>query len=257
MGIGTVSAQCTIDPTDTAVFSPRIDSLPCVVRTVAYNQVVQMKMPASIDLQQFGFPISFVLTVDSVVIDSVTGQPSGITYALNPTNGHFMGGANACALISGTTTDAPGSYPLLFHGRMALHGMAFPPYFSGDTVVDLATVQASPQNPFSAAMEVINQGDQCRPVASGIKNFNSELNAAIAVYPNPNNGVFEFKINAGGRVNGDLMIIDVTGKTVYSQKLDVMGMYSTTINLSTYARGLYTLQIRTADGFASKNISVE
>src|SRR4051812_45743465 len=112
------SGGCTIDTTNNSFFNPRPDTLPCVVRTVAYNQVVQIKVPSTVNLQDFGSPIPFILTVDSVVIDSITGFPTGITDTLNPANGHIHGGERACALIYGTTTDPVGHYPVLFHGTM-------------------------------------------------------------------------------------------------------------------------------------------
>src|ERR1043165_5379463 len=243
---------CTIDPNNNDFFNPRPDTLPCVVRNQAYNQVIQIKIPTSIDLQQFGAPFPFIMTVDSVVIDSITGFPNGIFYALNPPSGHMYGGDRACALLSGVTSDPVDNYPITFHGTMTLHGQAFPPYFDGDTTIDLETIQSQPQNPFNASLDVINQGDVCRPVQAGINDFNNELNASISVYPNPNNGAFELRMNAGGRVNGEVVVVDAMGRKVYSQAIDVMGLYSNNIDLGGIAKGLYTLQIRTQTGFGSK-----
>lgn len=250
-------ATCTIDSSNTAFFSPRPDSLPCVERGTSYSQVLQIKVPTSVDLQDFGAPIPFVLTVDSVVFDSITGLPNGLNYVINPYSGIIYGGDNACGLLYGTTNDPAGNYPLIFHGTMTLHGFAFPPYFDGDTTIDLAMIQSQPQNPFSASVDVIEQGAPCRPVQSGINDFSSELNALLQVYPNPNNGVFNVRIDAGRRLNGEIVVIDVTGRKVYSQQLDVVGLYLSTINLQQMGKGLYTLQLRTTEGFASKNISIE
>ncbi len=250
-------AGCVIDTANTDFFSPRPDSLPCVERTMPYSQVLQIKVPSTIDLQDFGSPISFVLTVDSVVINGVNGLPTGLNYESNPANGVFYGGTHGCALVHGTTSDPAGHYPITFDGTFTAHGQPFPPYFDGDTTIDFATLQGLSQGMFDLFLDVINPGDECRPVTSGINDFSADLNSLIQVYPNPNSGVFSVKINSGRRVNGEIVIVDVTGRRVYSQPVDAVGLYTNTVDLSQFGKGLYTLQVRTADGFASKNISVE
>jgi len=47
------------------------------------------------------------------------------------------------------------------------------------------------------------------------------------------------------------------GRGVFSEVIDWVGLYNTSINLSQFGKGLYTLQIKTSEGFASKNISIE
>jgi hypothetical protein len=255
---GFVTAQCTIDPNNTDFLSPQPQNLPCIERTVGYNQTIQIAVPATFDLSTIipTIPLPITLTVDSVVITAINGQPSGITYQFNPANGVFYGGTNGCALVTGTTTDPVGNYPLTFDGTITLSGIpqgfGFPP----DTTVDLAVLQAQPQNPFSFFLDVIEPNDPCRPNTS-INKFNTELNSAIRITPNPNNGSFEFTLNAGRQVNGQIKIVDITGREVYSENLDVTGFYNTRIDLRQFAKGLYTLQLRTAEGFASKNIVVE
>ena len=90
-----------------------------------------------------------------------------------------------------------------------------------------------------------------------MSDFSADLNSAMYVYPNPSNGNFEFKLNAGKRINGEIAVYDMTGRKVFTEALDAVGIYTTSIDISRFAKGLYTLQLRTADGFASKRISVE
>lgn len=252
------NAQCVIDPSNTNFLSPSPDSLPCIERTVPYSQTLQIAVPTSMDLQDFGAPISFVLTVDSVVIHAVNGLPTGMTYDMNPSSGVLYGGDHGCATLSGTTTDAAGNYPLSFDGNITLHGNAFPPYFDGDTTIDFNTLQQLAPDMFSLFVDVINPGDPCRPAqSSGINDFSSDLNAAISVYPNPNNGVFQFNLNAAHRINGQINVIDFTGKVVYSQNIDVIGLYNTTIDLQNFAKGVYVVQVKSTEGVAAKNISVQ
>ena len=252
-------AGCVPDVNNTAFLSPAPDSIPCVERDSFYSQVLQIYVPVSIDLQTIipAIPFPFIMTIDSIVIDSVTGLPNGINYYLNPIGGHFLGGTHNCALVQGVTSDPTGNYPAIFHGTITMHGAVIPGIFDGDTTVGLDVLQAAPQNPFSLSVDIINGGEECRPAASGISDFKNALNALMYVFPNPNNGNFEFRLNAGRRTTGEIVVTDLAGRKIFSQQLDVIGWYATSIHLGNLAKGLYTVQLRTAEGFASKNISIE
>lgn len=256
-GVVSANAQCVIDPNNTEFFSPSPENIPCVERGVPYDQVLQIAVPEQFDLQDLGAPFPYYLYIDSVVVTNITGFPNGITNQLNAVNGTTLyGGENYCSQVSGTTTDAVGRYQLMFEGTITMHGNPFPPYFDGDTTVDLAMVQSQPDNPFQLYLDVINTGDECHP-STGVNDFSAELNAAFSVYPNPSNGVFEVKLNTGNRVNGELNVVDNTGRLVYTQKLDVVGLYNTAIDLSGFATGLYSVQLRSESGFATKTISIQ
>jgi hypothetical protein len=253
-----ISAQpnCVIDPTNTSFFSPRPDSIPCIERNVAYTQVIQIHVPTSFDVGPFvGLTFPVLITVDSLHIDTLTGLPNGMAYEMKPADGRFKGGDNGCATLYGTTSDQPGSYPIAIEGTIWVSGI--PPFggFPADTSFDLATAQQY-SNMFRLAVEVINTGDPCLHMLS-VKDFSPSLNAAMNIYPNPSHGVFELKINTGGRIEGEIVVTDITGKKVFTQSIDAMGNFNTTLNLSDAPKGIYSLQLRTADGFASKNISIE
>ncbi|HLP20716.1 MAG TPA: T9SS type A sorting domain-containing protein [Chitinophagales bacterium] len=252
-------AGCTIDPSNTQFFSPAPDSIPCIERGQSYTQIIQVHVPETIDVgPMFGFPAGIIiLAVDSMQIDSVTGFPTGLNYAQNPPDGFYLGGDNGCINAYGTTNDPVGNYPLTVHGTISVSGI--PPGFGfpSDTSFQLDQGQGM-SGMFSLGVDVINPGDECRPAQNtGINSFSADLNSLMQVVPNPNNGVFELRLNAGRRVEGEVVIVDVTGRKVYSQAIDAVGMYSNQINLQQFGKGLYTLQLRTANGFASKNISID
>jgi len=250
------AAGCTIDPNNTQFFSPSRDSIPCIERGVAYTQVIQIHVPDNFDIAPFvGLPFPVLLTVDSMQIDSITGFPNGITYELNPANGHFSGGDNGCALASGTTNDPAGNYPLTIHGTISVSGIPQGFGFPSDTTFQLEQAQ-SMSGMFSLSVDVIEQGAPCRPSTS-VNDFSADLNSLVQVFPNPSNGIFELRLNAARRVNGEVVVVDVTGRRVYSEIIDAMGLYSNSINITQFGKGLYTLQLRTENGFASKNISIE
>jgi hypothetical protein len=257
--VGIVSAQCTPN-SSTSFFSPAPDSLPCIDSGMAYDQFVSIYVWDSLNLQTYLpglIDTPLWIHIDSMTIDSIKGLPTGLTDSLNPSNGHLYPQTHACLLFSGTTHDTVGTYKLTFYGTIYFYSNGYGTYLPvGYDTVLFTTFEFSSSNPFTASLNVIRQGSPCRP-ATGINDFSSDLNASMFVYPNPNNGKFDLQINSGRRVNGEVVVMDITGRTVYTQQLDVIGLYNSSIDLGKCAKGIYTLQLRTADGFASKKISVQ
>jgi len=251
------SAQCTIDPNNTEFLSPRPDSLPCVERGVAYSEVLQFAIPASIDLSQFiGFPLT--ANIVSVIIDTVTGLPTGMSYVSNPADGILLGGDNGCALLSGTTNDPAGTYPISFEGTITVNT-----FITGDTTFDIATLQSLGGGggggffPGEIALEVIEQGGECRPVSASVKNFNAELLSALSVFPNPSNGLVNISINTIQLNNIEVAVFDFTGKQVFAETVQPNGSYNKQLNLSGLSKGVYAVLLKTDKGTASKNIVLE
>jgi len=244
-------SQCIIDANAQTFpgVNPLPEQLPCVINGAPYDQTLQGQIQQSDDISIL--IISLHVEVDSVSIDSIAGLPNGLTWSKNPDV--LLGGGNGCVQLTGTTNDPAGRYDLTAFGTAWLtvtSPVNFPRAVTGNL---------NRFSPFGGYfLTVINPGDPCIP-ATGIRDrdFNADLNSAFTVYPNPNNGIFDLKLNAGKRVNGQIAVVDITGRAVFNQPLDVMGLYTTTINLSEFAKGIYTVQLRTTDGFAAKTISVE
>ncbi len=243
-------AACTIG-TDTVKFSPDPDNVPCAEIGVAYDEVLQFYIPTQEQISVLGQSVTAY--IDSVVLNGITGLPAGLTWQSNPAGPMFLPGSNGCGRTVGTTNVAAGNYPIVFDGLIYAHGS-----FMGFSIDTFFTVEQYIQAEYgkSFSIDVIAPGTACPPV-NGINNFNADLSSMLSVFPNPNNGRFELKLNATKRVNGEVVIVDVTGKRVYNEQLDVMGTYFNTVDLSNMPKGLYTVQLRTAEGFASKNISIE
>lgn len=250
---------CTPDVNNTAFFNPTPDSLPCVERNTSYNQVIQIYVPTTFDLSTFipNLPFPVTVTVDSLVVNNVTGLPSGLGYGINPTNGIFYGGTNGCVLVSGTTSDPAGNYPLTLDGTISLSGLPVVPGFNdnADTTLDLATLQSLAPGQFALFVDVIEPGSPCR--TTSVKNFNAALNAAMFVYPNPAKGYLNFTLNTGRTIQGSVSIFDFTGKKMLEQLVQTNGLYTTVINVEDLPAGLYNVTLSTPEGFASKTISIE
>lgn len=67
-----------------------------------------------------------------------------------------------------------------------------------------------------------------------LSGFTSEMN----IYPNPCNGIFNCNIKSSETENMNLRVIDILGRTVYSQVLST-AVLQARVNLSTKAKGTY------------------
>lgn len=246
---------CTIDQSNTTFFVPAPGSVPCAKQSTPYDEVLQFHIPASVDLADYGVPISYVLNVDSIVLDSITGLPNGLTWTANAAGPVYYGGENGCGRTQGTTTDPTGNYPLVFHGMCWVSGNAFPGFFDGDTSFTLQQLIAATHSNETFSIDVVAQGASCTP--SGINDYNKNLNAELSVFPNPSNGSFELKLSTAVRANGEIAVMDMTGKKVFARPVDALGIYTTNVDLTNMPKGIYTLQVRTTEGVASKSISIE
>jgi hypothetical protein len=229
---------CVINTSNSSFLSPAADSFPCIVRTLAFDSAVQVAIPS-------GYPPYF--TIDSIDITGLSGLPTSINYQCNPPSCHFAGGSKNCISIYGTTTDTVGTYKVIIQGTAT--GTA---EIIGSETISLNSLASLVGSSFNPSYSV----SVCAP--AGINDYSATLSAQISVYPNPTSGIFELALNSGvERLNGEVKVMDMAGRVVYAQQVDVVGVYSTSIDLSRFAKGLYTLQVRTGEGYASKKISVE
>ncbi len=241
-----VSAQCVIDQNNTDFLSPAPEDLPCIQRTVDYDRVIQISVPAT-----YSFQGIITLTIDSVVINDILDMPTSISYAINPNTGVIEGGSNGCVNLTGTTTDAVGNYPLNFDGNVYLSGTPIPTLFDGDTVVPLSQLSSLG---FSYSLDVIEPGDPCRTITSLLNKTNA---VELSMYPNPTNGVFNLTVNTGKSGAIEVSVFDFTGRTVYAETTAIQNQYATQVDISNLPKGIYAVRVKTTEGVASKNILVD
>jgi hypothetical protein len=230
---------------------PVASDLPCIVQGVLYNQSVQGRIQTDTSVTIMGISVNFV--VDSMQIDSILGLPTGITFGRSPAV--ILGGGFGCVNFAGTTTDTVGTYPLTAYGHAWLTASAAGQHFPYTVNGNL-----NGHSPFGGYyLRVVHTGDSCSLTIppNGIKEYYNNLNAQISVFPNPNNGIFNLKINAASPVAGQIQIYDGIGRKLYEQPIDIIGLYTTTLDLSRFASGIYFLQVRTPQGVGTKKISIE
>ncbi len=152
-------SQCP-DPSITGMgFYPPADQLPCIERGLPYSEVIQINLPATFDTSLFG--IAVTVTINTVTINNITGQPTGINYTCTPTNCQFPGGGAGCINLSGTTNDPAGTYNLAVSITANVTVPPILPLFPGGPQtlgpLDLGTLG------ITYSLRVIEQGAPCGP----------------------------------------------------------------------------------------------
>jgi hypothetical protein len=79
----------------------------------------------------------------------------------------------------------------------------------------------------------------------------NELNASVNLFPNP--AVNEFTVTVDGNEATGITVIDLTGKVVYSSSVNG----TITVNTSNFSAGVYTVNVATSNGIATKKLVVK
>ena len=72
------------------------------------------------------------------------------------------------------------------------------------------------------------------------------------VYPNPTNGVFAVELDATAKY--DLTVYNVLGQTVLSESINTM---SITIDLSSFDKGVYTVELKDKNAIYTEKVIVK
>lgn len=127
-------AQCTPDPSYTTAGYYPTEGLDTVYFGQAYDATITLVIPSDSSLG----PLTS--TIDSIVINSITGIPDGLVESCNPVNCVFPGGASSCIALTGTVTDMQfiGSNPIVANGT--IYGSLLPglPVEISDFTIEVA-----------------------------------------------------------------------------------------------------------------------
>ncbi len=95
-------------------------------------------------------------------------------------------------------------------------------------------------------------------VTAGITDYKNNF-TDLAIYPNPNNGVFTVSMNAiEDAKNTEVVLIDVTGRIIHKELFDIhSGAGSLQINTTGIEKGAYFLEISNAKSKTVKKIIVQ
>lgn len=78
----------------------------------------------------------------------------------------------------------------------------------------------------------------------------------IAVYPNPGNGSFEIRLDNNTYAHGQLKVIDMLGKVVYSQSIN-RGTRHLPVTLNNVSAGVYNVTVQLDGELISRKITLE
>jgi hypothetical protein len=80
----------------------------------------------------------------------------------------------------------------------------------------------------------------------------------LEIYPNPNDGIFNLKIDSEFPSNVRIIIYDIYGKLIYEQKdISVTDIYSEKLDLSNVENGLYFIQIDGSASYQTKKLIIQ
>jgi hypothetical protein len=80
----------------------------------------------------------------------------------------------------------------------------------------------------------------------------------LDVYPNPSRDIFNVTFTSEDVQNLDVRIINVIGEVVYTENLnEFVGEYTKQVDLSTYTKGVYFLEITTDNGVINKKLILQ
>lgn len=228
------SQACVIDTGNYSLITPTADELPCIERGKNYQIVLQFYAPPALA----GF------TINSIEVTSFTNMPTGITTMCTPVNCTMPGNGRACITLYGNTMDTVGTYNIVYNGFV---------YTNQGTAPFSYIRQNLPGALPDYYLDVIEDGAVCRGTTA-IATQSGSREIEFSVMPNPNNGIFNVDVSKGINGNTALKISDATGRNVYEQ---ILTLNRTNVDLSSFAKGIYFVQLQTADGFSVRKIRVE
>ena len=80
----------------------------------------------------------------------------------------------------------------------------------------------------------------------------------LAIYPNPSRDIFNVTFTSEDIQDLEVRIINVVGKIIYTENLEqFVGEYNKQVDLATYTKGVYFLEIETNDGSINKKLILQ
>ena len=195
-----------------------------------YSENITIITPNDTDVVYLGVPIN--VTIDDIVLTSVTGLPSNFDYSCDPPNCTFSGGSVECAelfSITDPTISDIGIYPIVFETTTSVSGVPIIGVTTQDDVIDYYYLEISnTTSSFNMLMD-----------------FTFELKE---VYPNPVMNNTNIQFISG--INKDIVfsIYNLLGVVIETRVLTAQrGVNNIPINTTSYPEGIYLYSVN--DGY--------
>jgi len=191
---------------------------------------------------------------------------SSVIITVNPTYSYSDPAVDICngdsMMIFGNYQTTAGTYYdslITVNGCDSIHSvvlMANPIYSISDSPLDICNgdsvlIYGTYRNTAGTYYDSLTTIDGCDSTFTtnltvdtcvGIHNF--EFINGLKIYPNPNTGKFNIEMDIAEAENFELRIFNNLGQEIFTEKLtQFKGIYEKEIDLSTYAAGLYNLQL--------------
>ena len=242
------------------IWPDTIQNLPHATQGVNYYTQIDLKTPTTlIEAASGDSSITTIDTlgssyyvgtwpVDSMVMVSTIGAPSGIVLDCNTPNCTFEGDVVGCANVYGTTNDPAGIYPITIevnvytHGSITVFGIPIP------VETDLYSATGSYET-ITGYNIVVNS-------ATGLETFYQDDFVLFQNTPNPFAEYTNIQFNAPNSDNVVFEVIDMFGRSIYAENIPAtkgLNTYQFSYDLSA---GIYMYNINNGKESISKRMIV-
>jgi hypothetical protein len=253
------TSVCTAQPaTGTPGLTPTSDTLPCILRGQAVDQIIFFENFSTFNLGGQN------LTINSLKIDSIGNLPAGLCWKTNKANNTFAGGEVGCIRVTGTTTAASGQYKLKIIVDVATNiatlnnqdaeSVASLRYYVRVSCAGLACPNVDTTTGKTSAFIAYNQ--TC-PWALSIDENNTSI-SNLSILPNPFSSSATVKFVAIKDEPMTVKLSDILGATVMTKELEVVsGTNEFSINRAGYAPGVYLLSLTNGKATQTRRVVIE
>ena len=258
-------AQCTPNSLyqDSAynIWPDTIQNLPHATQGVNYYTQIDLKTPTTlIEAASGDSSITTIDTlgnsyyvgtwpVDSMVMVSTIGAPSGIILDCNTSNCTFEGDVVGCANVYGTTNDPAGIYPITIEVNVYTHGSI--------TVFGIPIPVQTDLHSATGSYETIKGYNIIVNSATGLETFHQDDFVLFQNTPNPFAEYTNIQFNAPKSDNVVFEVFDMLGRSVYTEQITATkGLNTYQFSYNFLSAGIYMYNINNGKESISKRMIV-
>ncbi len=259
----TSSNQCA-SSNPSAMFTFKTANLTCGIYTDSVAQNISASGAGNTVVSTVNIPEDFPITDVNVTVDITHTWSADLDITLTSPNGTVVeltsDNGSSGDNYTGTIFDQEGTDGLITAGAAPFTGSFIPEgdlstlygeMSAGDwvlAIVDDANFDGGTFNSFD--LEV------CVMRTLSASDFNTSISDFI-VYPNPNNGSFNVKLNSVSSKNVVLAVYDIRGRSVFYKTYESSPAFNETVNLENVQSGMYMLQVSDGVNKQTKKVIVK